>query len=226
MKKISIVIISDTHNKHNHLKNLPEADVIIHCGDITSVGRNYEVANFMDWFSELNQYKYKIFIAGNHDFLFEKESVYAKTLVPENVIYLEDSGIEIDGIKFWGTPVSKPFCNWAFNRPEEKCLQHWQAIPDDTDVLITHTPPQSIMDYVDWNRSNEGSPTLYKEVVERIKPKVHCFGNIHGGYGIKTIENTTYINASNLDENYTCVNTPILIEIILGDVYIDGKILI
>jgi Icc-related predicted phosphoesterase len=138
---------------------------------------------------------------------------------------LEDNGIEIDGIYFYGSPVSKPFNNWAFNRPEEKLLQHWQAIPDNTDVLITHTPPYSIMDWVDWNRSNEGSPTLYKEVVERIKPKIHCFGNIHSGYGIKTIENTTFINASNLDDNYMCVNDPFLVEIILGDVFHNGKIL-
>jgi Icc-related predicted phosphoesterase len=220
---MKICIISDTHNKHNYLKNLPEADVIIHCGDITSVGRDYEVKNFIKWFSNLN-FKYKIFIAGNHDFLFERDAIHAKSYIPENVIYLEDNGIEIDGIYFYGSPVSKPFNNWAFNRPEEKLLQHWQAVPDNTDVLITHTPPYSIMDWVDWNRSNEGSPTLYKEVVERIKPKIHCFGNIHGGYGIKTIENTTFINASNLDDNYMCVNDPFLVEIILGDVYHNGII--
>jgi Icc-related predicted phosphoesterase len=226
LKKLSIVIISDTHNKHKRLGKLPEGDVIIHCGDITSVGRNYEVANFMDWFSELNQFKYKIFIAGNHDFLFEKESVFAKTLVPKNIIYLEDSGIEIEGINFWGTPVSKLFNNWAFNRPEEKLLQHWQAVPDNTDVLITHTPPYSIMDWVDWNRSHEGSPTLYKEIFDRIKPKIHCFGNIHSGYGIKTMDGITFINASNLDDDYMCVNNPFIIEIILGDVYHNGTMLV
>ncbi|MFA5366604.1 MAG: metallophosphatase domain-containing protein [Dehalococcoidia bacterium] len=223
---MKICIISDTHNKHKYLKNLPEADVIVHCGDITSVGRNHEVANFMDWFSALDKFKHKIFIAGNHDFLFERESIYAKTLVPDNVIYLEDNGVEIDEIRFWGSPVSKPFNNWAFNRPEEKLLQHWQVVPADTDVLITHTPPYSIMDWVDWNRSHEGSPTLYKEVVERIKPKIHCFGNIHGGYGMKTLDGITFVNASNLDEDYVCVNAPIVLEIMLGDVYFDGKMVI
>jgi Icc-related predicted phosphoesterase len=180
----------------------------------------------MDWFSALDKFKHKIFIAGNHDFLFERESIYAKTLVPDNVIYLEDNGVEIDEIRFWGSPVSKPFNNWAFNRPEEKLLQHWQVVPADTDVLITHTPPYSIMDWVDWNRSHEGSPTLYKEVVERIKPKIHCFGNIHGGYGMKTLDGITFVNASNLDEDYVCVNAPIVLEIMLGDVYFDGKMVI
>jgi Icc-related predicted phosphoesterase len=204
---------------------LQEADVIVHCGDISSVGHHHEVVNFLKWYSKLDQYKYKIFIAGNHDFLFEEESLLAKMEVPQNIIYLEDNGVEIDGIHFWGSPVSKPFNNWAFNRPEEKLQQHWEAIPGDTDVLITHTPPYSILDWVNWNKSHEGSPTLYKEVFERIRPKIHCFGNIHGGYGKKTIDGITFVNASNLDENYECVNDPIFLEIILGDVYGDNKIL-
>lgn len=223
---IKICIISDTHNKHKYLRHLPEADVIIHCGNITSVGREHEIRDFMKWYSALDKFKYKIFIAGNHDFLFEENNFLAKNLVPKNVIYLEDSGIEIDGIYFWGTPVSKPFNNWAFNRPEEKLLLHWQAVPDNTDVLITHTPPYTIMDWVDWNRSHEGSPTLYKEVFDRIKPKVHCFGNIHGGYGIKTMDGITFINASNLDDDYMCVNDPIVVEILLGDVYHNGTMLV
>jgi len=218
MKKFSLVIISDTHNKHKRLSKLPAADVIIHCGDFTSVGYEHEIQNFMKWYSSLNQYMYKIFIAGNHDWLFERNNLLAKSLIPENIIYLEDSGIEIKGIKFYGTPVSKPFCNWAFNRPEEKLAQYWQAIPDNTDVLITHTPPYSIMDWVDRNKSHEGSPSLYKEVLERVKPLVLTFGNIHSGHGVKVIENTTFINASNLDEDNMCVYEPILIEIINNSV--------
>lgn len=209
---MKLCIISDTHNYHKRLAKLPDADVIIHAGDFTSVGHSHEIVNFMQWFSKL-PYKYKICVAGNHDWLFETHKLLALEKIPQNVIYLEDSGVEIDGIKFWGSPVQKPFNGWAFNRPEEKLAQHWAAIPDDTDVLITHSPPYSIMDFVPWDRSHEGSPSLYKEVVERIKPKIHIFGHIHEGYGIKVIENTTFINASNLDGDYMCVNEPIFIEI-------------
>jgi Icc-related predicted phosphoesterase len=205
---MKICIISDTHNKHNYLGYLPEADVIIHCGDFTSMGYDHEIKNFMKWYSKLDQFQYKIIIAGNHDILFEKEGLYARSFIPDNVIYLEDSGIEINGTNFYGTPVTKPYGNWAFNRPEEKLEQYWKAIPDGTDVLITHNPPFMIGDYVKWLHSHEGSPSLYKEVVERIKPKLHCFGHIHQGFGKKIIEDTVFINASNLNENYECVNTP------------------
>jgi len=208
-----ICIISDTHNKHKHLRSLPEADVLIHCGDMTSMGYNHEIENFMKWFSGLDQFKYKICIAGNHDWLFDTNRLVALEKVPENVIYLEDQEVILDGVKFYGTPVQLPFRNWAFNKPEERLIPHWQAIPDDVDVLITHQPPHTIFDWSVYDEIHTGSPSLYFEVVERIKPKVHCFGHIHSGYGVKVIEDITFINASNLDEQYMCVYDPVIIEI-------------
>ena len=219
MKKKSICIISDTHMKHKFLslKNY-EADVLVHCGDLTDNGGSGAMQQFFDWFGALDQFKNKICIAGNHDWIFERNNVQGRNLVPDNVIYLEDEEVVIDNIKFYGTPVQKHFCNWAFNRDESKMAQHWAAIPDDTDVLITHSPPYSILDLVPWQGECHGSPSLYKEVVERIKPKISLFGHIHEGYGIKVIENTTFINASVLDGDYMCVNDPILVELIGGKV--------
>jgi len=209
---MKICIISDTHNKHKRLGKLPDADVVIHCGDFTSMGHSHEIVDFMKWYSML-PYKHKIIIAGNHDILFEKSRLLALEKVPKNVIYLEDDGIEIEGLNFYGSPVQLPFMNWAFMRPEEKLVQHWQAIPEDTDVLITHCAPHTIMDFGVYSNHHTGSPSLYWEVMNRIKPKIHCFGHVHSGYGQKTIEGTTFINASNLNDDYLCVNAPVVIEI-------------
>ena len=210
---MKICIISDTHNKHKRLSKLPEADVIIHCGDFTSMGYSHEIREFMNWYSKLDQYKHKLIIAGNHDWLFDRSRILALEHVPKNVVYLEDSGVEIEGLNFYGTPVQPPFNNWAFNKPEEKLIPHWQAIPDNTDVLITHCPPHTIFDWSIYDNIHTGSPSLYFEVVDRIRPKLHCFGHIHSGHGIKVIENTTFVNASNLDEDYMCVYDPVLINI-------------
>ena len=210
---MKILIISDTHNKHRLLSNLPEADIIIHCGDITGNGGSEKIKEFMAWFSPLEQFKYKIFVAGNHDWLFERDNLRARKLVPKNIIYLEDEEIIIDGIKFYGTPVQKHFCNWAFNRDESILAQHWAKIPNDTDILITHSPPYGIGDNVP-RYGCQGSPSLYKEIVERIRPLVSAYGHIHEGYCIKVLDNITFINASNLNGSYQCVNDPILIEII------------
>jgi Icc-related predicted phosphoesterase len=212
---MKIVIISDTHNKHKQIKSedLPSADIIIHCGDFTSMGYSHEIRNFMKWYSGLVQYDYKIIIAGNHDLMFEDYPVLAKEHIPENVYYLEDSEIEILGLNIYGTPVQKPFDNWAFNRPEEKLKQHWMAIPDNTDVLITHSPPYMIRDYASYSDDNVGSPSLRDEVLNRIKPKIHCFGHIHEKHGITDEDGIKFINASSLNLKYEYVNKPIVVEI-------------
>lgn len=211
---MKLCIISDTHMKHKFLslKNY-EADVLIHCGDITGNGGSGAITQFLEWFGGLDQFKHKIFIAGNHDWLFERNNNLARELVPDNIIYLEDEEVVIDNIRFYGTPVQPPFMNWAFNRYEPKLIQHWHAIPNGIDVLITHSPPYMIGDYVPWSAKHEGSQSLYDEVVNRIKPKVHCFGHIHEGYGMKILDNTKFINASNLDGDYQCINDPFIVEI-------------
>lgn len=217
--KLKILIISDTHNNHRGVEKklgLPPADFIIHCGDITGSGSEYHTRDFLDWFSGLHQFDHKIFIAGNHDWLFESTPGLAKEIVSEyeNIHYLEDSGIELWGVKFWGSPVTKPFNNWAFNRPEEKLKQHWDAIPKDTDVLITHGPPYMLMDYSEsGSAEHTGSESLYWTVFDRVRPQVHCFGHIHEQYGIKEIDGIKIINASLLDSNYRMVNPPIMVEI-------------
>ena len=213
---MKIVTISDTHTKHEELnQDLPDADMIIHCGDFTSLGREFEIVDFMEWYSALDQYKYKLIIAGNHDWLFETNGQLAKSLIPDNVIYLEDSEIEIEDLNFYGTPVSKPFFDWAFNKPEDKLKKHWEAIPDYIDVLITHSPPWSILDYVPFSDNNEGSPTLYYEIFNRLNKnlKLHCFGHIHEGYGEMEFNDLRLINASNLNRNYKYTNKPVVYEI-------------
>src|ERR1035438_7317729 len=105
---MKLVAISDTHNRHNKLV-MPEGDVLIHAGDATGQGRLSEVTNFLEWMGKQN-YKHKILIAGNHDWLFEVNPVVAEDLCKDNgIIYLNDSGVEIDGVKFWGSPITPHF---------------------------------------------------------------------------------------------------------------------
>lgn len=219
--KYTIVIISDTHTNHKGIEKklgLPPADFIIHCGDISGRGDEYSIRQFLDWFSDLHQYNHKIFIAGNHDRLFEDQPTLAKEIVAEHVdndvYYLEDSGIELWGVKFWGSPVTRPFMDWAFNRTEEKMKLHWEAIPEDTNVLITHGPPYMIMDYAEsGSAEHTGSESLYWTVFDRVRPQVHCFGHIHEQYGLKEIDGIKIVNASTLNAQYKLVNPPVVVEI-------------
>ncbi|KAF2654142.1 Metallo-dependent phosphatase [Lophiostoma macrostomum CBS 122681] len=61
-------------------------------------------------------------------------------------------------------------------------------IPDGVDIVMTHGPPQYILDGTGDGRS-AGCEHL-RRAVARVKPRLHCFGHIHGGYGAQRIEFT------------------------------------
>ncbi len=208
---MQIVCLSDTHGLHRRIKNIPESDIIIHAGDISNYGEEHQVEDFLKWFSAL-PHQHKIFVAGNHDFFFEREPEnYIKKIIPDNVIYLNDSGCEINGIHFWGSPITPEFMDWAFNRARGAEIQkHWKLIPKNTDILITHGPPFGKLD-ANANNYKTGCEALLK-TVSSIKPKYHIFGHIHEAYGIAYNEDTTFVNSSILDEHYRIKNAPVLIE--------------
>ena len=204
------VSISDTHGKHNF--ELPEGDVLLHAGDVSSRGLKTEIQRFLDWFAGLD-YTYKIFIAGNHDFFFEEASADdIQAMIPPEIIYLNDSGVEIAGIHIWGSPIQPWFYDWAFNRQRGPAIQkHWDLIPANSDIIITHGPVFGIHD-----RTVSGLPVGCEDllpVIQRIKPKVHLCGHIHEAYGSRQVGETLYLNASILDVRYTIANPPIVFDV-------------
>ena len=196
-----ILHLSDTHSKHHWLKNLPQADVVVHSGDASFSGSDHEVLDFLNWFCDLD-YRHKIFVAGNHDDCLYGEQIEG---LPDDCYYLCHSGIEIEGIKFWGVPL---FVSDAIK--EGRMEQLMAKIPIDTNVLISHSPPYGILD-VDDN-IHYGCPDLLK-VVEQVNPCYHLFGHIHADHGIKKLQQTTFVNAAIMNEMYEFVNKPILVEI-------------
>ncbi|MBO9702350.1 MAG: metallophosphatase domain-containing protein [Sporocytophaga sp.] len=208
---MKFVIISDTHGEHRKL-TLPKGDVLIHAGDISRCGEEDEVLDFLEWFKELN-FEHRIFIAGNHDFFFEKNSEEdIKKLIPSNVTYLCDSGITIEGIKVWGSPVTPWFYNWAFNRHRGEAInRHWELIPIDTDIIITHGPVLGILDQTTRGQ-NVGCKDLLN-TINAVIPKVHICGHIHEAYGQENISGTMFINAAVVDVNYLLKNEPIIFEL-------------
>jgi Icc-related predicted phosphoesterase len=206
---MNILFISDTHGLHHHIQNLPPADMIIHAGDVSAKGRDYEVEDFLQWFGDLN-YKYKVFIAGNHDFWFEDKLLkHVQQMLPQNTYYLCDSGVEIEGIRLWGSPINPWFYDWAFNRNRGfEIRKYWKLIPHDTNILITHTPPFGILDTT-TRGVHTGCEDLLN-IIKVINPKYHLFGHIHENYGMMQSEETTFINGSLLNEHYDIQNEPIV----------------
>jgi Icc-related predicted phosphoesterase len=213
---MKIVFISDTHGKHKILTTksynniLGEGDILIHAGDCTNVGKPHEIKEFLDWFSD-TPFTHKIFIAGNHDFWFEKNHDIAQEYKDKGVKYLFDSMVEIDGVKIYGSPWQPEFYNWAFNLPRgEKLAEKWGKIPEGLDILVTHSPAFGMVDATIQGIS-VGCHDLFQRVV-KVKPKIHACGHIHWSYGQKTFDGIEFINASILNESYFYENKPIAIE--------------
>lgn len=207
---MKVVLISDTHTRHEKVQ-VPEGDIIIHAGDVSSRGTYDEVLRFIDWFKNL-PFRYKIFIAGNHDFYFEKNSPLVRSNFLDGLIYLENSMIEIEGLSIYGSPYTPEFFNWAFMKKRgEEIMQVWNMIPPKIDILITHGPPYSILD-----KNIMGAPCGCEELLKKVKemkPNVHVFGHIHEAYGMMEDGGTKFFNASILDEGYRVVNKPLVIDI-------------
>ena len=226
-KKLIIDLLSDTHNQHNRF-TCPGGDILLHSGDVSSRGTDMEILNFINWF-EQQKYEFKIFIPGNHDWSLEKNFAYWKDECDKRrITLLNDSGIIIKSmddpnlnLRVWGSPVQPWFHSWAFNRHRTQkeatfkhpwIKPHWDAIPEHTEILLTHGPPMGILDEVlHINGTSYDPPNNVgcEELLKRIKEtqiKLHVFGHIHCGRGFLYHPEITYVNGSALDEMYCSVS--------------------
>lgn len=239
MKTLKICAISDTHNRHKQIKAFQDynsylgeeveplsGDIIIHAGDATGQGRQSEIESFIEWFGQLD-FRYKIFVPGNHDYGFETNQTLYRTLCEKNgIILLNHESITIEGVKIFGSPWTPWFYDWAFNAGRtitEAAFYKkpfigdlWSTIPKDTNILVTHGPAYGVLDellYVDGTPKGQyvGCVELAKKIKE-IKPDLHICGHIHCGYGQLHWEGTSYYNVSVCDEMYTPSNAVTVID--------------
>lgn len=234
---VRFVCISDTHRKLFVIADrIPDGDVLLHAGDFSNVGLPTDVKEFNDILGRL-PHKHKIVIAGNHDITFDEEMLQTdinlrrfgldvekvksdltskgvssvKDLLT-NCVYLEDAGVELYGIKIYGSPWQPVFCDWGFNLERGKpCLDKWNLIPCDTDILITHGPPLGHGDKC-FDGIRAGCVDLLNTIQQRVQPKYHVFGHIHEDYGCTSDGITTYINASTCTLEYKPTHPPVVFD--------------
>lgn len=217
-----IVLISDTHDRHDRMRvPVPDGDILIHAGDATMMGRVNEVAAFGAWFRAL-PHRHKIFVAGNHDWMFERKPALAKDLLLRGlgglgtgVTYLQDSEATVEGLRVWGSPWQPRFFDWAFNLDRGPAIKEkWDLIPEGLDILITHGPPMGVLDQINPVLGGErlGCEEL-AQAVERTRPRLHVFGHIHGGYGKAQYADTLFVNAAICDEAYNPIHEPVVADL-------------
>lgn len=201
-----IIGISDTHGQHQAVI-VPAGDVLVHAGDCTEFGRLDELFQFCRWFAAQKP-MHKILVAGNHDWCFESSNAMARAICREfGVHYLQDEEVVIDGVRFYGSPWTPKFMEWAFMRHRGELKPIWDRIPDGTNVLVTHGPPMGKLDWSHYSRDHSGCIEL-REAVERVKPQLHCFGHIHLDRGAAFNGETVFLNCCICNESYEPVNTP------------------
>ncbi|MDE6649688.1 MAG: metallophosphoesterase [Muribaculaceae bacterium] len=193
---MKILHLSDTHNCHHRLRDLPDADVVVHSGDFCMVGEEREAIDFMNWFCDL-PYEHKIFICGNHD-----DCLYGANIdgLDSNVHYLCNSGVEIEGVKFYGVPMFMSDCI------SDRQSRNYANIPADTEVLITHSPAFGILDFDD--NINYGSEEIAACIARLPNLKTHLFGHVHAQHGILNQNGVIFSNGAIMNSDYSTLNTP------------------
>lgn len=226
---LKVVAISDTHGGHDQV-TVPDCDVLVHTGDYCKYGRMGEVKSFAKWLKKL-PHKNKLVIAGNHDKPVEERTAEARQIFEDaGVTLLLNEEIIIDGIKFWGSPITPTFLNWHFMKDRGAPIwKIWEQIPHDVDVLLTHGPPYGHLDLCPAYPPRQPLPKVagcldlllkVKEIYEKSggqHPKVHIFGHIHCGAGVSQSDlfgGLTFINASTCTEQYKPTNPPITFELV------------
>lgn len=197
---MKILHLSDTHGSHRLLHDLPEADIVVHSGDFTMTGSEAEAIDFFNWFCDL-PYAHKIFICGNHDACLYGANISG---LDNNVHYLCNSGIEIDGVRFYGVPMFMEDCI------TDRQNKNYANIPADTDVLITHSPACGILDFDD--DINYGDEELLTKI-STLNLKSHLFGHIHRQHGIVRQHDIIFSNGAIINDNYINLNDPNIIQI-------------
>ncbi|HEY1101333.1 MAG TPA: metallophosphatase domain-containing protein [Myxococcota bacterium] len=192
-----IVAVADTHTFESDLV-VPHGDVFIHAGDMCRGGTLEELEGVARWLRSL-PHRTKIVVAGNHDGAFQTDHDAAVALLGPDILYLQDSGVVVDGVHFWGSPWQPAFHDWAFNLPRGAALAaKWASIPDDVDVLITHGPPAGNGDRASVaapHAARVGCVDLARRVRE-VRPAAHFFGHVHRDGGLTADDGIAFINCT------------------------------
>jgi Icc-related predicted phosphoesterase len=227
---MKLALISDTHDRHRRV-TIPPCDVLVHAGDLSWKGELSILEDVSNWFGELKTagtVKEIVVIGGNHDLTLQDSDRHrgiARALLRQNAHYLQDSSVVIDGIKFYGSPYTPEFYDWAFMLPRNSPAigAKWAEIPDDVQVLITHGPPHGTGDEVpprprtafdidaDWEHA--GCAKLADRVKQLRHLKLHVFGHIHLGHGQYQQPGHLAVNASTCNDAYQPEHDPIVVTL-------------
>lgn len=222
---MKVVALSDLHGELPEINTV--AVIYCICGDIFPLNiqmndrkcRLWLVNHFIPWANAL-PCGHVVLIAGNHDFVFERMETedIRKLFEGSKVIYLENDGIQLEGLNIFGTPWCHQFGRWAFMTDDESLAELYEEIPEGVDILLTHDAPYGTSDIlfqrVSWNTGEHiGCIPLRNAIIEK-KPKLVLHGHLHStNHDKETLVESDVYNVSLLDENYDLVYEPLILDV-------------
>lgn len=221
------MIVTALSDLHGLLPEITESsDVVLICGDIVPLNiQRDDMAsllwinkNFMQWADNLPAEKV-LFIWGNHDFVGEyimKPSDPDWNIKDMNEVIgssektelLLDNTYNFNGITIYGSPWCPDLKRWAFYQDSDGLKKKFSKIPNNTDILMTHCPPQvenygAVTQSDNFNYGSDYGCQELAHIIKEKKPKLSLFGHVHSGsHSLQKIGNTYFCNVSILDERY------------------------
>ena len=171
-------------------------------------------------------YDFQLLTWGNHDWCgqacsFRSDSPAHARSTDLQILVDESTTIPCsDGtsrhVSVWATPWSKKFMRWAFMKEPSDLVPIYAAIPEGTDILVSHQPPLYYGDRTfnrDTGRTEHVRSRELLDAIERVRPKVVICGHVHGGFGRYEHQGIPIYNVSVVDEAYRHVNAPTVIDL-------------
>ena len=139
---------------------------------------------FVPWCSKYPDVQFVVVAGNNDEFALEATSPLRMLPADSNIHYLQDSMIELYGLKIWGSPWVKPKTYRVgplkpFERVAEDMRKAFAPMPDDIDILVTHVTPEVPGSRIAGDPQKKMGSEVLREVIEAKHPKVCVCGHIH-----------------------------------------------
>jgi Icc-related predicted phosphoesterase len=211
VSSVRFLTTSDTHGAWPYPSSNPasKVDVLLHCGDLTQVGGLPSFKRAIEDIKSVDA-ELKLVIAGNHD--LELDESWVRENMPEDmadhvecVTFMKEQ--EIDGIHYldegthtfilkdgrrfsvYASPYTPEFNGYAFayGKEEDRFNTGANFAAAGVDVVMTHGPPLfPVNPEYDLDVGHDGTHCGCEKLanaVQRVKPRLHCFGHLHEGRG-------------------------------------------
>jgi len=192
---LRILTLSDTHTELPPVGALPEADMLVHCGDWTNGGfAADEMGQVEEWVgAALKRYPFVLALYGNHDIGVRNHHWENLGVVPlDGNTWEHPSSLTFHGVALttaYEMPELAQFWDHMTINPEAEAAM-WAF--EKVDVVVAHGPPYGHLDLT-FEGKHVGSREALR-YIRKHQPKLYVCGHIHEAAGEVRLGRTRVVN--------------------------------